>query len=183
MPNEVNITARELSAGNAQAFKSLFERYYARIHAFVFGITKDWDETEDLTQEVFIKLWNKREKFSEVQNLDAYLFAVTKNTVFSYLADNKSRQWVHDAIPESTDGQTPSDMVEMKDLQLLIDMVVDSMPPQRKLIYRLSRINGMSNDEISQKLNIQKKTVENHLNLALRMLKNVITVLSILYLC
>ena len=179
MPNEVNITARELSTGSSKVFKLLFERYYARIHAFVFGITKNWDETEDLTQEVFIK----REKFSEVQNLDAYLLTVTKNTVLSYLAENKTRQWVYDAIPESTDGQTPSDLVEMKDLQLLIDMVVDSMPPQRKLIYQLSRINGMSNDEISEKLNIQKKTVENHLNLALRMLKNVITVLSILYLC
>ena len=183
MPNEIDIIIRELAVGSPKAFQRLFDRYYARIHAFVFGLVKDWDETEDLTQEVFIKLWNKREKFANVHNVDAYLFTLTKNTVFSYIAENKTRQWVYDEIPETTDGKTPSDILELKDLQLLIDMVVDSMPPQRKLIYQLSRIKGMSNDEISERLGIQKKTVENHLNLALRMLKDVITIVSILYLC
>ena len=78
---------------------------------------------------------------------------------------------------------SPDEDLIAKDLQLLIDMVVENMPPQRKLIYQLSREAGLSNAEIAEKLELSKKTVENHLNLALKELRKILLYLLILYLC
>ena len=78
---------------------------------------------------------------------------------------------------------SPDEDLIAKDLQLLIDMVVENMPPQRKLIYQLSREAGLSNAEIAEKLDLSKKTVENHLNLALKELRKILLYLLILYLC
>ena len=69
-----------------------------------------------------------------------------------------------------------------KDLQLLIDMVVSEMPPKRKMIYQLSRIEGLSNEQIAEKLGIQKKTVENHLNIALNELRDALALSILVYL-
>ena len=68
-------------------------------------------------------------------------------------------------------------------MQLLIDLVVEAMPPQRRIVYKLSREVGLSNAEIAEKLQLTKKTVENHLNLALKELRNMILASLLLYLC
>ena len=80
-------------------------------------------------------------------------------------------------------NDSPHEDLIAKDLQLLIDMVVETMPPQRKLIYQLSREVGLSNPEIAEKLQLSKKTVENHLNLALKELRKVLLCLLMVYLC
>ncbi|WP_373736107.1 sigma factor-like helix-turn-helix DNA-binding protein, partial [Bacteroides heparinolyticus] len=77
---------------------------------------------------------------------------------------------------------TPHDELIAKDLQLLMDMVVSKMPPKRKLIYELSRKKGLSNEQIAEKLGIQKKTVENHLNIALNELRETLSLSVLLYL-
>lgn len=85
-------------------------------------------------------------------------------------------------VPEISDEYTPYDKLIAKDLQLLIDMVVNEMPPKRKMIYKLSRIKGLSNEQIAEKLGIQKKTVENHLNIALNELRDALALSILVYL-
>lgn len=80
-------------------------------------------------------------------------------------------------------GQTsPIEQIEASDLQLLIDMTVENMPPQRQAVYKLSRVEGLSNDQIAEKLGLQKKTVENHLNLALGEIRKVLKMFILLLL-
>ena len=152
-------------------------RYYPKVRSFIMGLVKSDSEAEDLTQEVFLKLWTHREKFCEVEVFGTYLYVLTKNTTFNYLRSRQNRQdsqgteWVE----ESTDT-TPYEELVAKDLQLLIDMVVENMPPQRQMIFRLNREAGLTNAEIAEKLQISKKTVENHLNLALKELKNALVI-------
>ena len=85
-------------------------------------------------------------------------------------------------VCEISDEYTPYDKLIAKDLQLLIDMVVNEMPPKRKMIYKLSRIEGLSNEQIAEKLGIQKKTVENHLNIALNELRDALALSILVYL-
>lgn len=160
--------------GSHKAFHEIFTRTYPRVFAFVRGFIKNTDNAEDVTQTVFIKLWNKRAMFLQVEHFEPYLFMLTKHTVLNYISANNTSLVADETIPETSDDFTPHDELVAKDLQLFIDMLVDSMPPQRKLIYQLSRVSGLSNDEITQKLGIQKKTVENHLNLALKELRKAI---------
>ena len=123
------------------------------------------------------------EAFHKVHHFDSYLFMLTKYTVFNYITTkNVSRFTSEDNIPEISDGCTPHDELIAKDLQLLIDMVVSEMPPKRKMIYQLSRIEGLSNEQIAEKLGIQKKTVENHLNIALNELRDALALSILVYL-
>lgn len=168
--------------GSHKAYYEIFKKTYPKVFAFVRGFIKDTDDAEDITQTVFIKLWDKRTMFLQVKQFDSYLFTLTKHTVLNYIAANHIRPTTNEVIPETSDEITPHDELVAKDLQLLIDMVVDAMPPQRKMIYQFSRVNGLSNDEIMQKLGIQKKTVENHLNLALKELRSVISLFILIYL-
>ena len=166
---EEKLLVSQFSQGSHIAFKALFMRYYPKVRSFIMGLVKSESEAEDLTQEVFLKLWTHREKFCEVEVFGTYLYVLTKNTTFNYLRSRQNRQdsqgteWVE----ESTDT-TPYEELVAKDLQLLIDMVVENMPPQRQMIFRLNREAGLTNAEIAEKLQISKKTVENHLNLALK---------------
>lgn len=84
---------------------------------------------------------------------------------------------------DEEDSHSPLDDLVAKDMQLLIDMVVEGMPSQRKIIYKLSREEGLSNAEIAEKLQISKKTVENHLTLALRELRKALLTCLFLYFC
>ncbi|MBS5110731.1 MAG: sigma-70 family RNA polymerase sigma factor [Phocaeicola vulgatus] len=147
----------EFASGSHEAFHKIFKLFYPKVYAFIRGFIKDLDDSEDLTQIVFIKLWNKR--------------AIFHNRFTS-----------EDNVPEISDEYTPYDKLIAKDLQLLIDMVVNEMPPKRKMIYKLSRIKGLSNEQIAEKLGIQKKTVENHLNIALNELRDALALSILVYL-
>lgn len=176
-------TLEDFVHGDHGAFYSIFKLYYPRVRAFIYGFIKNTNDAEELTQIVFIKLWDKRESFLHVNHFDSYLFTLIKNTVLNYMATRNAMMQIGDDVYmlEKAGENTPHEELVAKDLQLLIDMIVDSMPPQRKLIYRLSRSRGLSNEQIADKLGIQKKTVENHLNLALKEIKKAVLVCFIFF--
>lgn len=174
----------ELSRGNQEAFQKIFEQYYAKIHYFINGIIKSDDEAEDLCQEVFVKIWINRANFVDVRNLGVYLYVLSRNLTYNYLESKQTSQSRMEEQPfDEEDSHSPLDDLVAKDMQLLIDMVVEGMPSQRKIIYKLSREEGFSNAEIAERLQISKKTVENHLTLALRELRNALLSCLFLYFC
>lgn len=163
---------QDFSGGSHEAFRCLFRMYYPKVRAFVHGFLKNDDDTDDVVQLVFIKLWKHRGKFREVQRFDAYLYALTKYTLLNFIAARRPVAFTEEVEGlDTASDSTPEEELEARDLQLKIDMIVESMPLQRRTVFRLSRIQGLANDEIARRLGIQKKTVENHLNLALKELK------------
>lgn len=178
------LLVKELVLGSSKAFQQLFMRYYPKVRNFVFGLTKSQQDAEDITQDIFSKVWGNRSMFADVKNFGGYLFILSKNTTFNFLESQQIRlDRLNEKPFEEETNDSPHEELIAKDLQLLIDMIVDSMPPQRKLIYQLSREAGLSNAEIAEKLELSKKTVENHLNLALKELRKILLCILILYLC
>lgn len=175
----------KMAHGDHQAFKEVFRQYYAKVKRFAYGIIKDNDEADELAQIIFIRIWDKREHFIHVDNFDSYLFSLAKRTILNYISTKID---VFSAIDKENDdycgadSDSPYENLLASDLQLLIDITVSKMPYQRQCIYKMSRQLGLTNEEISVKLGIQKKTVENHLNLALKELRNVISLFLISYL-
>ena len=173
----------ELTEGNQEAFRIIFKAAYPQVRAFSIGLLKNDADADDIAQLVFIKLWTKRAMLAQVRNFDTYLYTITKNTVLNHIASRKALMIDITDIPNvSTDNVSPLDQIEAGDMQLLIDMVVENMPPQRQAVYRMSREEGLSNDQIAETLELQKKTVENHLNLALGDIRKVLKIFILLLL-
>lgn len=181
---EEKCLVKKMSEGDKIAFQQLFMAYYPKVRYFIYGFLKSNEEAEDLTQEVFLKIWTYRTRFANVTTFGAYLYTLAKNTTFNHIESKHIRTdgFNEQPIADETSHTSHEELVA-KDLQLFIDMLVDAMPTQRKRVYELSRKEGLTNEEISEQLNLSKKTVENHLNLALKELRKAILLIQLLCLC
>lgn len=171
----------QMSQGDENAFSIVFRKFYPKVHRFVSMILKNTDDADDVCQLIFEKVWLKREKFVAIKDFDSYLFILSKYTVINYISTRHVVPLDVDMLTERNSNMaSPYEEVVAQDTQLLIDMVVDNMPKQRQMIYRLSREQNLKNEEIAQRLGIQKKTVENHLNLALKEIKKALYLVTFL---
>jgi RNA polymerase sigma-70 factor (ECF subfamily) len=177
--NEEHIDIEKLASGNHDTFRQLFMKYYPKVKYFITYFVKTEAIAEELSQDIFEYIWVNKEYLSDVKSLNAYLFHIAKNKSINYLNHQKIEE---DYALTYMDMQEYSIEEELyaKELELLIQLTVEKMPEQRRRIFEMSRINNLKNSEIAEKLNITKKTVENHLNLALKQIREV-TALSILF--
>lgn len=180
-----NIEEKHLEAlykGNQQAFEVLFLHYQPKVVYFLAGFIKDNELARDMAQDIFLSIWNNREKLPEIKSFKAYLFKMAKNAVCNYY-DHLivSEKYIAELLNYSSKAETTEELIFVNQLQSLIDAAVEKMPPQRKQIYTMSRVQGISNTEIANKLNINKRTVENHLTAALADLRKTIKIFIILF--
>jgi len=163
-----------LSYGDQRAFDVLFREYFPKIKKFLLGFLKDEAEAEDLSQDVFVKIWQNRSSLINVENLNAYLYCAAKNTLYNYI--ERSQKATFYSIVQTMEIPTTDQVEEMlmvEDLEKLIGYTIDQMPPQRKTIFNLSRNSHFSNEEIALQLNISKRTVEGHISAALADLRKI----------
>lgn len=165
-----------VSKGNQLAFQSLFLHYFPRVKGFICGILQDEKEAEDISQDIFVSIWQNRERLKNIENLNAYLFRIAKNTVFRHIERSLLFKEYQSELLQytTTDNDTLEEELYAKELEFLISVAVEKMPSQRKAIYKMSRIDGLNNAEIAEQLSISKRTVENHLTLALADIRKVI---------
>ena len=175
-------TIDALAMGSRQAFQQVFSVFYPKVHAFALGFIKSEEDADDIAQTVFINLWTKHEKLQRVENIDGYIYTIAKHTVLNFIASRRVTIDIDSIAEPITAGASPQEQIEASDMKLLIDMIVANMPPQRQTIYRMSREQGLNNDAIAEKLGLQKKTVENHLNLALGDIRKMLKILILLLL-
>lgn len=156
-----------LSKGDHDSFRFLFVRYYPKVKYFISHIVKSEDVAEELSQDIFTRLWVKRKDAVKINSFNSYVYRMARNAALNHVA----RKYLEDAYVsvnvEEEKSYTSEDVFIAMEIESLVQIAVDKMPEQRKKIYTMSRIENLKNDEIARKLNISKKTVENHLNIAL----------------
>lgn len=156
--------------GNQESFRSLYDAYAERVYYFAFKFLKSSEKAEDITQEVFIKLWETRERLDPENSLNAYIFTITRNSLFNVHRKKLNELAYLDSLKhvfQSSDSGTEQDF-QLNELQQEIDRCLADLPPQRKKVFTLSRYEGLSHREISLKMGIAEKTVAAHMRLALQ---------------
>ncbi|HTI11044.1 MAG TPA: RNA polymerase sigma-70 factor [Puia sp.] len=164
-----------LIAGDEEAaFAELFRRYDRRIYPFVLKMIRTEALAEDITHEIFIKIWKHREKLSGIDQPEAYILTIaarhTLDHIKKRLNENKMLQGLS-ASKEVSHNDT-EDQLLGRDRAALIQQAVNQLPPQQRTVYELSRLEGMNYEQIAQQLNISPHTVRNHLVKALRFLRD-----------
>lgn len=162
-----------LQQGDIFAFNALFRKYSQKIFNFALKHLEQEEDVEDLVQDVFITIWNRRQEIDEKQSFNGYLFAITLNAIRKHFRKKvKNRRLVEKWLEDTKAYSDITDFtVEYKNLKERADIIINELPPKRKTVFLLSREQGLRTDEIAEKMEITKKTVENHLNLALRYLR------------
>lgn len=173
-------TIEALRLGNHKAFEIIFITYYNKIKTFIFNYIKSEIDSEELAEDIFANIWFNRQSIDTGKSFESFLHTIARNTALNFL----KHKYVHDAYvhslinPECTTPTSEENLIA-KELGLLIDDVVEKMPNQRRRIYQLSRKDGLSNEEISTKLNTTKRNVESQLSLALKDIRKVISLFFI----
>ncbi len=181
MNSQIKIeTLERLQKGDQKAFDRVFIAFYSRIKVFIRAIIKSEADAEDLAQDIFAKLWINRQEISLQKPFNAYIYTIARNTAFNYLKHKivNDTYIANHTLPDV--DISPEDLMYARETELLTEMAVSQMSEQRKKIYRLSRNDGLTNDEIAKQLGISKKTVENQLSLTLKELRKIIAAFSLL---
>jgi RNA polymerase sigma-70 factor (ECF subfamily) len=168
---------KALCEGDQRAFEVLFLYYQPKLIYFLVGFIKDSELARDMAQDIFLSVWNNKDKLLEIKSFKAYIFKMGKNAICNYYDHSLvNEKFVAEQLTRPADFENIEELIFAQQLQGLIDIAVSQMPAQRKLIYTMSRIDGLSNNEIAEKLNINKRTVENHLTAALADIRKTIKI-------
>lgn len=161
-----------ISKDDQTAFKALYKRYWRRCYSLVLRRSGDTTLAEDLTQSVFISLWEKR-RSAAIKHVGAYLSAAVRFQFITYLKSQLNEDaYISHSLQEQNDSQNPVEAsMRIKELNEAIDKGVDMMPPKTKAIYTLSRTEHYSVKEIAHKLNLSEKAVEYHITQSLKTMR------------
>lgn len=151
-------------------FSETFRLYEHSLHTLALRLTKSEEIAADIIQEVFMKLWEYRERIDEIQNMEAWLYRVTENKVIDNLrkaaADRRLREKIWTSLQQIVDeNESP---LATREYEQIIRKAIDGLPAQRKLIYRMNKERGLSYQQIADELNISRHTVKNQLFTAVR---------------
>ncbi len=158
-------------------FRRVFEEYNRQVYAQVYALAKSHYAAEEITQEIFIRIWQNREALNHVKNLDGYIYTIVRNYSLNYLRKAASDMRLTNHLMQvAVAGYNDTESaVQLSECQQLIHAAVCKLSPQRRLVYELSKNNDLSYDDIASQLNLSKHTVKNHLLSALASIKGYLT--------
>lgn len=155
----------EVSLGDEQAFKQLFNTHHQQLGAYILRLTHSTELAEEIVLDVFLKIWMNRKTLREIQNFKAYLFVVSKNHTLNALKKVVKERLLQ-IEPEEHYTKNVLAEAEFNQYYNLLDEAIDHLPPQQQKIYLLSRHKRLKYSEIAEKLDLSHETVKKYLQIA-----------------
>jgi RNA polymerase sigma-70 factor (family 1) len=155
-----------LNEQHSTAIDRIFRKYWQELYDFAYIKTQDADVSEEIVQEVFIHLWEKRQELA-IRNLRGYLFISVKNRIIDHF-----RQKTFARLDSIADiASTASYPIYLEELEIAIEEAIAQLPENSRLVFNLKRFENQTTREISQRLSMPERTVEYHYTQAIRTLK------------
>jgi RNA polymerase sigma-70 factor (ECF subfamily) len=163
---------RQVVIGNENAFAQLFHAYKDKLYSFILCIAESNLVAEDIVQDVFLKIWQKREDLENIQHFNAYLFRMAHNHAVN-LMKRKAKEKLILAELERDDKKAKEidNEIDFKEVEKFFHEAIENLPQRQKQVFILSREHGLKQEEIAQQLNVSVTTVKAHMKLALRSIR------------
>ena len=164
---EDKLVVSKLKKGDVASFDNIFKKYNKKVFYFANSYLKDREEAEDVVQEVFMNLWSHRDQINEQYIFSKYLFKMTYNaTCKKFRKYASEKRYLEETLHNSVEDNSTKLDIEYNNLLETKDLLISKLPERQKEILLLSIEEHLSSEEISQRLNISKKTVDNYLSKA-----------------
>jgi len=155
---------KEVAKGNESAFKDLFEGHRLKLFNYLFRITKSRSIAEELVIDVFVKLWVRRDLLPDVKNFDAFLHKVAHNKALDFFrvaSRNKVMQKMMAKQAEMPNDTSADKYMLSKEYNEIFYKALNELSPQRKMVFAMSRLQGLTHEEIASSLQLSRNTVRN----------------------
>lgn len=158
------------------AFQELYHRYSGRLYSSILRMTKSVELADDILQTVFIKIWENRVNIDTDRSFKSYIYQITKNTIFDWFRKNAKEQSLLSTITllreEAEISESPVEKwLCEKENRAILKIAVDQLPPRRREIYQLCKLEGHTYDQVSEIFGISNSTVNDHIVKASKTLK------------
>jgi RNA polymerase sigma-70 factor (family 1) len=164
-----------LAKSDVRTFDFLYQKYFSKLYGAVYKRLQNRELTEEVVQELFISLWERREVLSISTTIEAYLFSSVKYLVIAqYKKNNLFEKYSNSLNPEANDDNFTEQVVAFEELNEAYQNALNLLPERCREVFVLKR-SGLSQREISEKLDISEKTAENQMTKALKILKEVLS--------
>lgn len=172
-----------LQSGDRNAFTEIYNRFFRVLYLHALRRLRDEDEARDVVQELFASLWLKRDALQPRNNLSHYLYTATRNGVLNYIARQKLASKYMDSLPQFWDeGECLTDhLARERQLAQIIEQEIAELPIKMRVVFELSRKEGLSHKEIAERLGISEETVKSQIKNALKILRVKLGILIYLY--
>ncbi len=165
-----------MAEGDEGAFRVLFDQHWDTVYGVALALTKSAAMAEEMAQDVFVKVWLKREKLAGVDNFEGYLFIIARNHIFNTFRRKIKFEAFTDHLLDYAQAtvaatDTPDKQLLCNELEKLVEEAVEQLPPQQRTVYCMSRQQGLSQEEIANTLHISRHTVKSHMNKALHIIR------------
>ena len=161
-----------IDRGDEAAFAKLYALYSKRLTAFSISILQSSEMAEEVVEDVFVKLWNKRGSLVSIDNISVYLYIATKNQTLSYLSD-KAKKLItapFDDLNTSIEAihQDPHSLLISSEMLARVNAAIEALPPRCKMIFKLIREDGLKYKEVAAILNISVNTIDAQMAIAVK---------------
>lgn len=167
------ILFRQLSEGDEKAFRKIFDLYKERLYFVALKMLKSPAVAEEIVQDTLMAVWTNQSKFTTIDDPEAYVFTIAYNRIYNQLKKTANE---HKLVSEliyilQNDQYSGDDIILASETKAIIDEAIEKLPPQRKLIFQLSRQQGLTHEQIANKLNLSRNTVRNQITEALQQIR------------
>lgn len=163
---------QRLESDDQTAYLEIFERKWEKLYHLAFSIIKDKALSEDVTQEVLLDLWERRNKVPNKDHLNGFLSQAIKFKVFKKLKQKGYSELNEEIIENLSDYSTADELLIAEEMRIKVNFILDELPQRCKEIYVKSKLEAVPNKKIAEELNISQRTVENQISKASKHLRS-----------